>query len=230
MPPQTSHPPHDVNIVDGLSLYQAGERVKQDFDLEKAPLNYTALHRVLGEIRQANGFRPTNDSSLPISYDPNSVAQQRFLTAIEQTKKFDIDPVNFRELYVSLPPGMTPRDVKDSDDKPIASFASRIAYVLGRLSRHSDPHILVVTHCYEVLWPLQNLKLINHSARVGVAYFDKFLDYRWQYARLDTSDSPVQFFSLDKHMPELFGIDQAVTANQSSQQSHRREATGLTKY
>jgi hypothetical protein len=221
-----SRSPRDVDIVDGLSLYQVGERVKQLFNLEKAPLSYTALHDVLKRTREQHGFRPAEHSSLPISYDPKSDAQGRFLTAIERTE-FEPDPVDYRDLYVSLPPGTTP---KDSDEKPIASFASRIAYVLGRLSRHSDPHILVVSHCFELFWPLQNIMLQNPGARVAIAYFEKFADFRWQYAHVNGAEGAVRFFPLDANIPELFGIDRYDTDDRSTQGRQRKEVRGLNKY
>lgn len=219
--------PRDVNLVDGLSLYEAGDRVRQLFSVDKAPLNYTVLHRLLSELREEHGFRPAQHSSLPISYDPKSDAQNRFLSAIGRTP-FEPDPVDYRDLYVSLPPGTTP---KDSDDRPIASFASRISYVLGRLSRHSDPHIIVVTHSYEMLWPLQNIMIHNPAARIGICYFEKLMDFRWQYAHIDDADSEVAFFPLDKHMPELFGLKQKEVLDASESRAlDRTDVSGLNQY
>lgn len=217
----TISPLCDVNIVDGLSLYQAGDHVKQLFGVEKAALNYAVLFDLLGRFRAEHGFRKAVHSTLPISYDPKSDAQARFISAIERTG-FEADPVDFRDLYVSFPPGTNP---KDHDAKPISSFASRIAYVLGRLSRHAEPHIVVITHSYEILWPLQQIAHRNPSAKLAVAYFEKYADFRWQYAKLGDSRSQVDFWPLDLELPKLFGIDSYRDNNEPG-----KEGTGLTKF
>jgi len=215
----------DANIVDGLSLFDAGERFAQNYGLERTSLDYSKLHQTIESLRTKNGFRPSQHSSLPISFDTKSAGQQRFLQAIERTQ-FEVDPVDYRDLYVSLPPGMQP---KESHDRPVSSFASRISYVLGRLSRHESSHIVVVSHSYELLWPLSQVKAANPKSKVAVAYFEALLDFRWQYSGIKSQDCPVEFFPLDEFTEELFGIEPrfgSATRNQFSGPA----PTGLNKY
>ncbi len=221
----SSKPLTDVNIVDGLSLYDAGERFAQNYGLERTSLDYSKLHQIIERLRLQNGYRPSQNSSLPISYDPKSAGQQRFLTAIERTP-FEVDPVDYRDLYVSLPPGMQP---KESQERPISSFASRISYALGRLSRHASTHILVVSHSYELLWPLSQVRAANPQSKVAIAYFEGLLDFRWQYSGIKSQNGPIDFFPLDEYTEELFGIEPRFGSATPSP-LNRPSTTGLNKY
>lgn len=214
----------DVTLADGISLFEAAEQLRACYDEEKLTLQYQPLHGVVEKIRDTAGWRPSQHSSLAVSVDPRSSGQQRFLSALLKSP-FEPDPVDFRELYPSLPPGRQP---SDATSKPVGTFASRLSYVLGRLSRHTDPHVLVISHCFELYWPLANIRLHHPKARVGIAYFSSLLDIRWQQ-QLSAANCPVEFFPLDEHIEAVFGIrPDRLSASPSSRLG--KEVRGLNQY
>ena len=216
----------DVNLVDGQSLYDAGEYFAKLHSLDRASLDYTKLHTCLADIRKQKSLRQAQDSTLAISVDKRSSNQQRFISALERTP-FDIDTVDFRDLFASNPPGVQP---KESEERGVNTFAPRFAYVLGRLSRHEQAQIVIVSHAYELMWPMMDFKRANPNARIAIAYFKNLMDFRWQYSGLGTSDCPIEFFPLDEYVDELFGID-TKSGHVGLTQSHsRKEEKGLNKF
>lgn len=214
----------DVTLADGISLFEAGEQLRVLYEEDKLTLQYPALHEVIEHLRRVADWRPSQHSSLAVSVDPRSSGQQRFLSALQKSP-FEPDPVDFRELYPSLPPGRQPGDFPA---KPMGTFASRLSYVLGRLSRHPDPHVLVISHCFELYWPLTNIRMHHPRARVGVAYFSSLLDIRWQQ-HLKAPGCPVEFFPLDQHVEAIFGI-RADRLSVSSPLKPGKEVRGLNQY
>lgn len=217
------------NLVDGLSLYATGDHIAETFGVEKAAFDYTEFHGILEQIRRSNDYAPSDRSTLFLSVDMSSAGQQRFLSAIERTP-FAPEPIDFRDLYVSLPPGTSYESDKSDKRQSIGSFASRIAFVLGRLSRHEtqSPHIIVVTHCFEVKSPLLDLLAICPGAKVGIAYFKDFLDRRWKdFGGNFKKDSKIDFFPLDGYSKQLFGIELSPSTEHSGRPNQQEKRPSL---
>lgn len=111
-----------------------------------------------------------------VAVDPASEGQQRF-SAMLSHAGYNVDPVHFRDAFISLPPGRSPND---SAARSSASFATRIAYVAGLMARHSSPSLLIVSHAYELCGPLVDLARRLPDAKLGVAFFGSLMDYRWK--------------------------------------------------
>lgn len=173
----------NVTLVDGLALYSIGETA----------MPYTRLHEILNNIRQDNGYLTADNSTLFISSN-NSHGQKRFISAIEKTN-FCPESINFKDLYVS--------------GTEVQSFASRISFCLGRLTRHESPNILVVSNSFEIKFALLDILSLCPSAKVGIAYFTKHLDKRWKDlgGHFFKKDSGIDFFPLDEYSEELLGVN-----------------------
>jgi hypothetical protein len=145
-----------------------------------------------------------------VSTDPSSDAQGRFLTALERIG-YEIDRVNFREIFVSMPPGRFPPTIAERTagdrNRGLVSMAPRIAYLAGLLSNHKDSQLMVVSHAYELFMPLQDLasRVNGSGGHVGLAYFGTLLDHRYRQTGIIESGiaDGVEFFDLDPHISEL---------------------------
>jgi hypothetical protein len=140
-----------------------------------------------------------------VSVDPKSDNQGRFTTALERIG-YTIDRIDFRQAFVSMPPGRHPGD---EGERSIISVAPRITYLAGLLSRTPDAQLVVVSHSFEILPALQDLARRANKGGVGVAYFSSLIDFRFRTAGLldpkPTLQRGVQFFDLEDTLPELFG-------------------------
>jgi hypothetical protein len=195
----------DVTIVDGASLFDATETIAERTGRSRVTVDYTNLKQRLDVERRQVGWRPASETRIMLSVDPNSEGQQRFKAMLTHSG-FQPHEVNFREAFVSLPPGRSP---SESTTKSLVSLSSRIAYIAGLMAHQSDPHFLVVSHCFELYSPLQNLakRVKDNGGRVGLAYFRRLLDFRWEDAGLLDGKLEIKFIDLDKFGRELLGID-----------------------
>jgi hypothetical protein len=199
----------NVNLADCSSLLEAGEAIAIAEQVEKVPVQYQKLFERLQAHRSESGWLPADVSIALVSVNEESEAQQRF-TLMLQKAGFETDVSDYRDNYVSLPAGRKPADFYDQSkerqrQRPLVSLASRLAYALGVLARHSEPQVIVVSHAFELYWPMLNFAERNSKARVGLAYFSDLLDYRWKQAGLFESGSPIKFFDLGEHSAELLG-------------------------
>lgn len=199
-----------VNICDGLSLFEVAERLSEEHSVGRPALDYGVLHEVLEELRADAGWKPSQQSFLQLSYDPRladdprkASGQQRFLEAIGRTQ-FKVDPIDFRSLYVSVAPGIDPKQL---NVRPVQSIASRLAYTVGRLARHKDAQVLIVTHGYELAYPLIQMKRAAPGARVALAHFEAYIDRRWMHAREELQAEGVELFYMDDFIDELFNLN-----------------------
>jgi hypothetical protein len=120
---------------------------------------------------------------------------------------FEVDVFYYRDNFVSTPPGRHPAEFFDKDKglRPFISLAPRLAYAIGRQCRFPEPQVLVLTHCFELYYPLAHLARSTPRARVGLVYFSSLLDHRWKLTGLFDSDSPIFFFDLDPFASEILG-------------------------
>jgi hypothetical protein len=139
-----------------------------------------------------------------VSIDTKSDTQGRFIAALERFG-YTVDPIDFRHAFVSMPPGRHPGD---DGERSIISIAPRIAYIAGLLASSPDAQLLVVSHSFEIVAPLQDLARKAQKGRVGIAYFASLIDFRFKTSGLldrNLRQGGVEFFDLEESLPELFG-------------------------
>jgi hypothetical protein len=86
----------------------------------------------------------------------------------------------------------------------------------------------IVSHAFELYWPMLNFAERNKQARVGLAYFGDFLDHRWKQAGILEAQSLIKFFDLTESSAELLGgIDLRGAA--TAQTSASKMASGLNR-
>ncbi len=192
----------DMNSIrEGTEVLSNGEeRIQPDFPLLKAVIQGVRQHP---DWKQ-KGWVAADLQIACASIDTKSEGQQRVVDALG--RHFSVDASYYRDNFVSAPAGRHPGDIFDRDkgQKSLLSVASRLTYAIGRLSCHSEPQILVVTHCFEVFYPLTHLARTNKLARVGLAYWPSLLDQRWKFTGL-FDESEISFFDLDPFVPKIFG-------------------------
>jgi hypothetical protein len=117
-----------------------------------------------------------------------------------------VDPVDFHDAFVSLPPGQLPGE--GAGYRSIISFAPRIAYMAGLLAKSPESQLLVVTHSFDVYWPLLQLAQRLTRGGVALAYFSSMLDYRWRRvfaSQPSSGGNKVRFYDLQDSLFELLG-------------------------
>lgn len=218
----------DINFVDCNALLEATEAVAAAERIDRVQFSYPALKNVLRSFRSGDWRRSQLDIAL-VSADRSSEGQQRFAAMLDR-EGFEADVSYYRDNFVSLPPGRQPADLFDPEKKqrPLISLATRISYSLGLLARHPAPQVLVVSHSFEMYWPMLNFVERNPAARVGLVFFGSLLDYRWKHTGVLDSDSPVKFFNLDAHSADLLGgVD--LTGNTVRATPRAATSTGLNR-
>jgi hypothetical protein len=213
-----------ITLIDVASLREAAEVFPAGE--ERVQIDFGAFSDRLVQARrswQADGWVDAERTVAVASLDLKSEGQQRFADALK--RHFIVDVSYYRDNFVSTPPGRHPSEFFDKEKgvRPIISLAPRLAYTIGRLSCSLDPQVLIVSHAFELSYPL--LDLANRKAKVALAYFASLLDHRWKLAGLFESESPIRFFDLDPHVTELIGgID--LTKTREAQLSNKREGLG----
>lgn len=201
---------HRITVYDGPSLYAASEAIAKRFDQQQAKLDYAELKRLAGHCHARDGRGPSQMDLAIVSVDRKSDSQDRFTTALERLS-FTVKRVDYRNAFVSVPPGRHPGD---NGERSVISLASQITYIAGRLSHVPDAQLIVVSHSFEILEPLQDLARNATKGLVGIAYFSSLIDFRFQTAGfLDPKphqQGGVRFYDLDRSLNELFG-GQSVT-------------------
>jgi hypothetical protein len=192
-----------ITLIDIPSLREATE-VFAAGD-ERPQIDFNALAAILARIRVDWQWAPTDQLPVAVaSLDPNSEGQQRFAEALK--RYFIVDASHYRDNFVSTPPGRHPSEFFDKEKglRPVVSVASRLAYTLGRMAVHAAPEILVVSHSFELHYPLSHLAK-KHPGKVGLAYFASVLDHRWKFVGLGDSDCPIWFYDLGADARALLG-------------------------
>lgn len=188
----------NITILDCQSLLQATEAmsIREGHDHRKIIIDYPKL---LGEmadwkIRHFSRERDGDEKVVAImSIDPKSEGQQRFVKLM-QANNVIVDALPYQQNFVSLPAGKSLRD----GEKPQVSLASHLTYVLGMLYQYEDPCVMIVSHCFELYWPLMELASRREEAKVGIAFFGSLMDFRWRQAGVLDGKSPICFLDLDK--------------------------------
>ena len=201
--------PELVDLIDMNSLREATEAFSGGE--ERVQPDFSALKEVIIRVRRDWRQKGWRDAELQIalaSVDVKSEGQQRVVAAMERT--FDtVDASYYRDNFISTPPGRSPNEMFDRDkgQRPMVALASRMAYAVGRLSCGSEPQVLVVTHAFELYYPLLQLRRSNPSARVGLAYFGSLLDQRWKFAGVTSAEreNEIEFYDLDPLASDIFG-------------------------
>lgn len=196
----------DPTLYDFASLYQLGEAAAASSGREKPTLNLRPLRKAADQAREALGMRPATTHLAVIAADtaPESPAA-RFVGAV-RAAGFDTVVTDFRNAFPSLAPGQS---MSEATGRNTTSLVPQISYILGTLSSHcrpeAQPHILVISHAFELLGPLADLA--DRGAKVGLAFVRSGLDPRWE--RLRQGDrfkgSEIRFFDLDEFAEELVG-------------------------
>ena len=194
-----------INSIDCASLFSVADATAKLHDVQRYNLNYGALRQKLADARKDLGFAPAETDLAMVSLDPSSEPQRRFVDAIAKLG-YEVDAVDFHDAFVSLPPGQLPSE--ESGYRSTISFAPRIAYLAGLMAKSQDSQLLVVTHSFDVYWPLQALARRLPRGGVALAYFSSMLDFRWR--RIFASQSSpngngVKFFDLQDSLFELLG-------------------------
>ena len=210
-------PASHLTLVDTASLFHAGEAIAAESGSEKrlSP-RYDVLLRKLGEFRALKKW-PKADLNLALAaVDRNNPQQQRFLEALRRAG-FDVDAVDFRETFPSVPPSLSRKD----EGRPAPSFTARIAYVAGLLAQRPDAaSLLVVTHAVELLPLLLDLTERLKDGHVGVAYFGSLLESRWRRLKElqpGAGGAVPEFLDLDDTSLEIFGVDISTNTDSASE-------------
>lgn len=193
-----------VNVVDCPSLFGAADVLAEREGVQRLTFDYQALKDHLVEVRTRERWpRATLDLAL-VSIDLHSESQGRFVAALERLG-FTIDRIDFRDAFVSLPPGRLVRE-RDSNERSVISMSSRIAYLGGLLARYENADMLVVSHAFELYAPFTDLARRLSSGRVGLAYFSSLVDFRYRLAGfLDQKPRAGRagFLDLESELPKL---------------------------
>jgi len=189
------------SLHEGTNALASEDRVQVDFARLKGILRELRT----GDKAKAKGWADAELIVALLSIDTKSEGQQRFADMV--ARYFEVEESYYRDNFVSTPAGRHPAEVFDKEKgvRPFISLAPRLAYGVGRLARYEEPHVLVLTHCFELYYPLTHLVRSNMQARVGLAYFSSLLDHRWKQAGLFDDESPVDFFDLDPYASEILG-------------------------
>jgi len=188
----------------------------------KITIDYGKFRERLDSLRQSRGWGKGSPNTILLSIDKNSEGQQRFLVMLRRSE-FELDCIDFRETYVSLPPGRNPNEfygasTRDKPVKAIKSLAPRVTYIAGLMARFEDPRLLVVSHSFDLYGPLTDLsrRIVSGKGKVGIAYFGSLLDYRWKLHGLFDEEIRkglgIEFFDLDPYSDELLGVNLASRA------------------
>jgi hypothetical protein len=165
-----------LNVIDCSSLFAIADATAKLHGDQRYNLNYGALLQRLADARREFGFALAETNLAIVAVDPSSEPQKRFVDALLRMG-YEVDTVDFHDAFVSLPPGQLPGE--DSGYRGIISLAPRIALLAGLLAKDLDSQLVVVTHSYDVWWPLQMLaRRLNRNGGVGLAYFSTLLDFR----------------------------------------------------
>jgi hypothetical protein len=182
-----------------------GERV------ERVQFDYPKLRERLAQWRaDVLRWEPPQHSVAVVSADEKSDGQRRFVEMLGRSG-FQADVSFYRDNFVSLPAGRQPAEVfdKEKPHRPLVSLASRICYSIGLLARHADAQVIVVSHAFELYWPMSDFA--ERAARskgkggIGLAFFGSLLDTRWKHTGIFEGTSPIKFYDLDEFAPELLG-------------------------
>src|SRR5262249_26951770 len=152
--------------------------------------DYRACREVLQESRARLGWQPAQHGLAIVTVDPDSEGQDRFVTALERLQIL-VEPVDFRDAKVTLPLSKDSEGVDRS-----SSLAPNIAYVLGLLAERPSPEVVVVTRAFE-LFPSMRDFAEQRNGRAAIAFFRRFLDFRYAHAGLFDADSKVNFIDLE---------------------------------
>jgi hypothetical protein len=193
-----------ISVVDCTSLFSASEAIAKRFDQQRPTLDYGALKRQMAAIRSNHGWGPSEMDLALVSVDTKSDNQGRFIAALERFG-YTVDPIDFRHAFVSMPPGRHPGD---DGERSIISVAPRITYIAGLLASSPDAQLLVVSHAFEIVPPLQDLARKAQKGRVGIAYFASLIDFRFKTSGLldrNPRQVGIEFIDLEDSLPELFG-------------------------
>ena len=223
--------PQNVNLIDCNSLLEAGDSIAAAERLDRVQIEYSKLRALLISERTDQNWEPADAFIALVSANEESEGQQRFSTMLTRSG-FETDVSSYRDNYVSLPAGRKPADFydqnKDKRERPLVSLAPRLTYALGLLARYTEPQVLIVSHAFELYWPMLNFARRNQRARVGLAFFGSLLDYRWKQGGLFDSESPIKLFDLDYHSAELLGgID--LSGRARSQATTSALSSGLSR-
>lgn len=198
--------PFSANVLDGPSLFQAAtEGMPGRFGTERLSVDYSSMHAALARWRIEAGWDPAKLNTLLLAIDPDSTSQKKFRQHVAGDGYVPKN-VDYREAYVSLPPG---RRIADANSPPITTMAADIAYIAGVATSFASVQLLVVTHAFEVARPLNSLAKRVEGARVGLAYFEGLLDPRWRTAGLLDGKMGIEFFDLTPHAQQIVGVDLA---------------------
>jgi hypothetical protein len=209
-------PLQNVDFIDTHALFEACDSIATSHGVgAKLTINYQNLSGVLTDMRRAKGWRPTDMRAAMVSADTASDSQMRFVTMLERTD-FEPDVCHYRDLYISTPPGRSPAEF---GEKPRAFFAPRISYAIGLMATRENPQILVVSHAFELYWPLADLSRRIPQAKVGLAFFSSLVDFRWKNVGLFDPRSPITFFDLETESERLLGIDMVGSSRAASGRS-----------
>ncbi|MEZ6051383.1 MAG: hypothetical protein R3C02_08370 [Planctomycetaceae bacterium] len=179
----------DVTLLDGPSLFGAAEAIAERSGSGRLTLDYQVLYDKLSQFRADKNWRPASLYSVLLAIDPKSDGQKRFATMLRHAG-YETNEIDFREVFVSSPPG---HSLSEGSNKSLTSMASRISYVTGLMARRNAPHYLVVTHAFEVCDPLLDLSQRIPESQIGIAYFGSLLDYRWKAHGIVDGDSLISF-------------------------------------
>jgi hypothetical protein len=194
-----------INAIDCASLFSVQDATAKLHDVQRYNFNYAGLRQKLAEARRHLGFAPAETNLAIVSLDPASDPQRRFVDALGKMG-YEVDPVDFHDAFVSLPPGQLPGE--GSGYRSVISFAPRVAYMAGLLAKSPDSQLLVITHSFDVYWPLQQLASRLTRGGVALAYFSSLLDYRWRRVfapQSPSGTSKVKFHDLQDSLFELLG-------------------------
>ena len=219
--PLNSPEMHAFNFVDGTSTHFVCHEMSK-LKGEKVMLDFNALSRCFSELRVEAGWHPRSISMVFLAMDVDNKSQLSYKKALEDAK-MNVDITDYRTLLPFLPSGSSAERNQilhplvraaaaggTRGDTPQPSLSARISYAIGLQARHNALELMVLSHDYALCGSLKDLAERNQEEfKVGLVFFRSLLeDPRWKSSGiLDSASSPVKWFDLDPHAPDLLGID-----------------------
>lgn len=179
-------------IIDGIAFHSAANYFSAIYEKKKRRVNFKKIELF------AQSLLPGAKGVLMSSVDQESDKSRRFTESVSETTDLLVYAEHYVRAYHPLPPGKCPTH------EPVQSMASRICYVLGRLSAQDKPKVLVFSHSFDVFWALATLKKQQPEAEVGMAFFSRLWDHRITTQIKEKHD--VAFFKLDEHAEDFFNL------------------------
>jgi hypothetical protein len=185
-------------LIDGSALYMAARAL-----YENRQLDYHGLVRLL--TTKIEGLATPGPSAKWVmwtSFSPQNAGQARFLDFAENELQWEVRRSNPADSYIVEPSSIM--DASQSTRNRLVRFDASIAFAIGRLAERN--RIVVISDSFALSQPLLVAsQLAPEGAPPVLAFFNRFLDSRWQGVLRREPSSALDFLSFDEAEDLLFG-------------------------